>query len=273
MDVEPPDEPGMTPQALEYASFAAALAEDGECERAGTEFRRAAHSSGSPGMAAWAHLRSGGCFYALERWEPAADEFLRAAAKAPAPAEQSAARRLAAACQFNDGNFAACEAVLLDADPSLDADPAALGILGLCDMATGRWSTARQRFTLALDGPMGLRHPSKLHYLIGETSKGERLPHRSPGLATALSMVVPGSGQMYCGRVQDGLRHLVFNAALIYTIVELARAEYYPAAYLVTGIELPFYIGNILGARRAARSFDRSARLSFLASVLMRTEP
>jgi len=77
---------------------------------------------------------------------------------------------------------------------------------------------------------------------------------------------------MYCGRVQDGLRHLVFNGALIYTIVELLRGDHYAAAYLVAGIELPFYLGNIFGARRTAQAFDRNARLSFVASTLARTE-
>lgn len=268
----PPESPDPKRAALEYASFAMSLAQDGDCERASTEFRRAAHSAGTPSMATWAYLRSGACFFALERWGTASEEFLRAAVTAQTPQDQSAARQLAAACQFNDGNYEASESLLLDSDRFSGDDPGSIGLLALCEMATGRWGSARQRFMAALEGPAGLTHPAKLRYLIGQTAKGEHLPHRSPGLAASLSAVVPGSGQMYCGRVQDGLRHFVFNGALIYTIVELLRRDHYAAAYLVAGIELPFYLGNIFGARHTAQAFDRNARLSFVASTLARTE-
>ena len=270
MDFAPPAD--LAGSAREDASFATALAQDGECERAGTEFRRAAHAAGIPGMAAWAHLRSGACFYANERWELAADEFRRASEKATSHTERNAALLLGAACRFNDGDFAAAEAVALEADSTSGSDGASLELLGLCDMATGRWTSARHRFATALDSPAGEAHPAKLRYLLDQTTHGEHLPHRSPGLAATFSAVLPGAGQAYCGRWQDGLRHLIFNGALIYTIVELARREQYPAAYLVAAIELPFYLGNIIGAQRAARAFDRKARLSFVSSVLDRTE-
>lgn len=273
LDIEPSGGfPRSTPAAFEYASFAEALARDGDCERASTEFRRAAHSARTPGVATWAYLRSGACFFALERWETASDEFLQAAATAQTSQEQNTGRRYAAACQFNEGNYAASEFLLLDSNRFLDDDGEALSLLGLCDMTAGRWDRARQRFTTALEGSAGRTHPAKLRYLIDQTVKGEQLPHRSPGFAAALSAVVPGSGQMYCGRVQDGLRHLVFNGALIYSIVELARGGHYAATYLVAGIELPFYLGNIFGARHSAQTFNRNARLTFVASTLTRTE-
>lgn len=272
IDVEPPLQPAGPSKALEYASFATALAQDGDCDRASTEYRRASYMADTPEMAHWAYMRSGACFYDLERWQTAAEEFLHADGHAQTDAEQHTARRLAAACQFNDGNFAASEALLRESNSPVDDDTEALVLLGLCDMAVGRWGDARQRLTGSLEGPLGRNYPARLHYLIDQTTKGERLPHRSAGFAGALSLILPGSGQVYCGRVQDGLRHLIFNGALIYTIVELARDEHYAAAYLVSGIELPFYLGNILGARRTAQAFDRKARLSFVASTLETTE-
>ena len=68
--------------------------------------------------------------------------------------------------------------------------------------------------------------------------------------------------------MRDGLRHLVFNGALLYTVAKLAHDRHYPAAYLVAGLELPFYTGNVLGAGASARSFDRAARLRFTADAI-----
>ena len=96
------------------------------------------------------------------------------------------------------------------------------------------------------------------------TAQGPALPHRSAGLAGTLSALIPGSGQMYCGRSADGIRHLVLNAALIWTVVSLARDQRGPAAYLTASVALPFYLGNVIGAQGAARQYDRDRRMDLL---------
>jgi hypothetical protein len=67
-----------------------------------------------------------------------------------------------------------------------------------------------------------------------------------------MSAVLPGSGQVYCGRYYDGFRHFVFNGLLISIVYGLVRDESYPGAYLVAGLALPFYLGNVTGAKKAA---------------------
>jgi hypothetical protein len=69
-------------------------------------------------------------------------------------------------------------------------------------------------------------------------------------------------------RTQEGLRHFLVNGALIYTVVQLVRDSQYPAAYLVAGIATPFYLGNLFGARDAARAFNRSKRVEFVNAAL-----
>ena len=81
-------------------------------------------------------------------------------------------------------------------------------------------------------------------------------------------MVLPGLGQIYCGRYMDGARHLVFNGILMYQVYRLIDHENYPGAYLVAGIALPFYVGNVIGAGRSAETFNRTERSGFLISLM-----
>jgi putative membrane protein insertion efficiency factor len=150
------------------------------------------------------------------------------------------------------------------------ADPRVATLSGLCAFAGGDWPRARSRFEIAAasgDSALAARG-RRLAAFAGE---GPALPHRSPGWAGALSAILPGAGQVYCGRMQDGLRHLLFNGALIYSVVLLAQGDNVPAAVIVAGVTLPFYTGNILGARDEARRFDRRQRLGLMEQALAET--
>jgi len=73
---------------------------------------------------------------------------------------------------------------------------------------------------------------------------------------------------MYAGHFHDGLRHLLFNGALIITLVKLIQNEHYAASYLVAGISIPFYLGNVRGGGDSARIFNRDRRLEHVAHAI-----
>ena len=50
--------------------------------------------------------------------------------------------------------------------------------------------------------------------------------------------------------------------------MSLARDHRWPAAYLVAGLELPFYLGNVMGAGRATREVNAATRLRHVARAL-----
>jgi hypothetical protein len=250
--------------AAEVASFAAALAAEGDCDRAATEYRRVAHLLG-PDLRAWSHLRSGDCRFEAGEWAAAQDEYRLARTSAAPEADRAIADARAAACRFNAGDFTASADLLA---PLAEHRPQALGGLGLCDMARGRWGAAEARLVQASRATDDSLQRRRLSRLAAWCERGSSLPRRNSGLASALSAVLPGSGQTYAGRASLGLRHLVFNAALLWTVVSLIHDERYPAAYLVAGLELPFYLGNVLGAGRSAREFNVSARLRFVARAI-----
>jgi putative membrane protein insertion efficiency factor len=250
--------------AGEIVSFATALAAEGDCDRAATEYRRVAHLLG-PSFSVWSHLRSGDCRFKAAEWTAAELEYRLAGSLAPAGADRATSEAMAAACRFNEGDFAACATLLAP----LAADrPRPLAGLGLCDMSRGRWGAAEARLLQASRALGDSLQAHRLGRLAAWCERAPWLPRRDPRLASALSVVLPGSGQMYAGRASEGLRHLIFNGALLWTIASLARDGHYPAAYLVTGLEVPFYLGNVHGAGRSAREFNAAKRLRFVSRAI-----
>ncbi len=81
---------------------------------------------------------------------------------------------------------------------------------------------------------------------------------KSPALAGALSTVLPGSGQMYAEHYKDGLMAFLVNGLFIAGTVAAIDDENYALAGIVGGIGLPFYLGNVYGATKAARKWNLS---------------
>lgn len=85
-------------------------------------------------------------------------------------------------------------------------------------------------------------------------------PTKSPLLAGTLSAIIPGSGYCYAGRKKDGLVAFVVNGLFIAGTVVAINDENYPAAALIGGAGVPFYLGNIYGSANAAQKWNLSLR-------------
>lgn len=279
--------PARRSRLSETLDFARVLERRGDCAGASTEYQRAGFLADTLAADAWAFARSGACSFAASQWPMAERGYLSAALLA-AGERRATAAYTAAASRFNAGSFAACGRLLEDpalaampafgrageaggsATSPATADPRVATLSGLCAFAGGDWPQAESRFAIAAaGGDSGIAARSLR--LSAFAREGPALPQRSPGWAGALSAILPGAGQAYCGRAQDGIRHLLFNGALIYSVVLLAQGDNVPAAVIVGGVTLPFYVGNILGARDAARRFDRRQRLGLLEQALAET--
>lgn len=285
----PPAPPAHPPESARFAetlAFANHLEQLGDCWRASTEFQRAASLAGGAATESWAFARSGACFFALADWGTAASAWLSAATLATDPGERAEALWMTSVTRFNAGDFRATEHLLANgpqalaptaaaaqADsslapggPELNARSLALG--SLCLMERGEWAEAQARFRRASRTEPDSLQRRRIERMAREAERGPDLPGRSPGLAIAFSAVVPGSGQIYSGRPADGLRHLIVNGLLIATIVHLADNEQVPAAVLVGAFALPFYVGNVMGAGRSARQFNRGHRLDLVGQTI-----
>lgn len=105
-----------------------------------------------------------------------------------------------------------------------------------------------------------------------ETNKKRRVYAKSPVFAGMMSAVFPGSGQLYCRRPRDAIFSLSLNAAFMYaTYHTIFRSKNYAAAYLLSGLTLSFYVGNIYGAARMGRNSLRDSRQKHLRRMIATT--
>ena len=108
--------------------------------------------------------------------------------------------------------------------------------------------------------------------LIELIEMGEALPKKSLILATAMSTVIPGTGQIYSGRYVDGLISLAFNSYNAYALITLLKKNASVSKILMQlSISIPFYLGNIYGAALAAHKYNKRKETAYykeLASLL-----
>ena len=84
----------------------------------------------------------------------------------------------------------------------------------------------------------------------------ETLPHRSPTVAGALSVLVPGSGQVYIGRTVDGLSAFASIAILGGASFYYADQERYEVAVPIGILGVFLYGNSIYQSIQTARAFN-----------------
>lgn len=87
----------------------------------------------------------------------------------------------------------------------------------------------------------------------------ESFKRKSPGLAMAMSAVIPGSGKAYSGYWGDAVMSLVFvstNAWLSYRGFSKKGVKN-ANGWIFGGISLGFYLGNIWGSGKSARTYNQ----------------
>jgi putative membrane protein insertion efficiency factor len=291
--------PGVTDQRLlEYADFADALVEKGDYERAITEYKRVAFLANSSAVNTWSTLRIGQSYYDEGRWDASASTFISAAENASTKTTRNTACFLAAAAHFNAGLYGEstdCLTRCVSANPVGDeaseetsagqsTSNASTGVSGagsecsetvhlyflegLNSFASGEWTRSAGQFNELAASCPGWEFRNRAYYLAAKCEDGSDLPMKHPNLAAVMSAVIPGSGQMYSGRVYDGFRHLVFNGLLIYSVYQLFKNDYYAGGYLLAGFTLPFYVGNIVGAKRASKQRNATTRTRFVSQSI-----
>jgi tetratricopeptide (TPR) repeat protein len=124
------------------------------------------------------------------------------------------------------------------------------GITYLCEY---KWELAQREFDQVIEGRRVRIAKGLQPYL--ETTL--HLPYRSKKKAVLLSTFLPGSGQIYCGRIIDGITSFVFNGTLLYFTGKKIDSEDYLSAGLIFifGV-MRFYNGNRENAHRAADEYN-----------------
>lgn len=106
-----------------------------------------------------------------------------------------------------------------------------------------------------------LKYPSILSFdPLVKIVKNEKL--KRPGLAAGLSTIVPGLGKIYAKDYKDGIVSFVFvslSAWQSYRGFE-KRGTKSVYGYIYGGLTLAFYSGNIFGAYKSAKKYNRELK-------------
>ena len=90
------------------------------------------------------------------------------------------------------------------------------------------------------------------------------LPFKSPRLAQWMSTVLPGAGQIYAGKLEDGLISSAINAVVIYLLVDSIREERYVDATGICLVGSHFYLSNRSDARRWTIEHNQRVEVDFI---------
>jgi tetratricopeptide (TPR) repeat protein len=98
-------------------------------------------------------------------------------------------------------------------------------------------------------------------------NKSTEIPTRSPVISGILSLIIPGSGHMYCGRWADGIISLLLNSFFIYNTYE-ARVRKDNVQELAYGIpEIFLYLSSVYGSVVSADRFNNDEVREFIKSA------
>lgn len=142
-------------------------------------------------------------------------------------------------------------------------------LIGMSKLTQKRWESAIQHFDqFDLSGtPEAVSHRVSVYKRYGEA--GKALPSKSPLLAGFLSTVLPGSGRVYVGRLNDALLTVFFLGVLGWGTYDgfsengISSRKGWTLGTL-GGI---FYLGNVYGSVVAAQTHNRRAEATFLATI------
>jgi hypothetical protein len=136
-------------------------------------------------------------------------------------------------------------------------------------MLEQKWPEARRSLQAIPDSDKLPRKPD-LEMVI---KQGEKSKKKSPWVATALSVPVPGLGKAYAGEWKDGIISLVFVGVNTWQAYRRFDSEGLDTfwGWIHGGFALGFYTGNLYGAHKAARRFNQKQknRLSHVSEAVV----
>ncbi|MDE0297454.1 MAG: tetratricopeptide repeat protein [Candidatus Poribacteria bacterium] len=100
--------------------------------------------------------------------------------------------------------------------------------------------------------------------LADTTLANTPLPLKSPRLAQFMSTVIPGSGQIYAGKIRNGLISLGINAAFFYLLGDSVADKRYVDAAGIFLVGSRFYWGNRHNAKKWAKEYNQNLEMGLI---------
>ena len=130
-------------------------------------------------------------------------------------------------------------------------------LLGLAYLLDDRFTNARNLFI-----------ENGAYELANEINKYMKRPKKNPEVATLLSFICPGTGEIYAGNTKIGILDFILNFGSGYLLYNALRQKKYVDAGLVFGLLLNrFYMGSIYNARKSALEKNEHDRSIWLKNI------
>lgn len=244
------------------AAFAEHLLRSGDPFNALTFYRRALFTDPDRTDAADLHLRIGLCYELGERYPAAEEAYLDTAGRFPGRSPEATYRAAMATAHVDPLRARIhLEEVVMEGEGTAWAMRASFmqGVVtvqaGDLDGADGAFATYLAAWPTSELSPRAEAARS----LLAVTA-----PRRSPALAGTMSLVLPGSGQLYAGHPGDGLMAFLasgvlgaWSATLIWYGVDADRGWAVASGTVLGTFAVFSWASNVVGATRGARRFNR----------------
>lgn len=149
---------------------------------------------------------------------------------------------------------------------------AARYLRGWCYIHTTDWNKAiselRQADISNVSGHRGKKARELADILLAETP----LPTKSPKIAGWLSTVVPGTGQLYAGKIREGLLGAALNGTFIYLAADAIRERRYVDCIGISLIGWRFYWSNRAEAQRFATEHNARHKQALIETLNRQAE-
>ena len=237
--------------------FAERLMRAGEYFRAITEYRRFLFYYPDDPRCPMVHFSIGLAFYRGENYTEALQTFREVAQRYPDTAYGKQAWLWQGESLVRQGQYATAEQLYTEMTEHFSHDE--IGQKARYQRAwtllyRRQWREAATQFAQIAPGS-ALYQSAQL--LAREALEGERLPMKSPVLAGAFSGILPGSGQLYNGRLGDALLAFFLNSLFIVGAIEAVHSNAHAVAGILSFFEVGWYVGNIYGAVNGAHKYNR----------------
>ena len=161
---------------------------------------------------------------------------------------------------------------LLHASTEPEVVAAAHYLRGWCYIRTTDWNKAISELRQVNTSPMGVFREKKASELADTLLAETPLPSKSPQVAGWLSTVVPGSGQLYAGKVKEGVLTAALSGAFIYLAVDAIRERRYIDCAGISLVGWQFYWGNRTSAQQLASEYNKHHEQAFIETLKRQAE-
>lgn len=127
-------------------------------------------------------------------------------------------------------------------------------LVGWIYIVEGRWEEAAQTFDN--------------EELRTVAFKGNELPYKSEKLATIMSIVIPGMGEIYANHWMDGILTFAFNTiSAVFAIKAFKKCDYVTTGLITSFLWHRFYSGGIENAIKLVKEYNNELKKDFIEKV------